>query len=76
MSVRGKSKHEWVALTLTDFGDKTRKEVLRHHFTVEAAYRAWDDLLKTYGRSWKPGERPRVWQETKDGETINDSVLY
>ena len=73
MSVAGKKHDEWVALTLTDFGEPPRKEVLRHHFTKEAAYRAWDDLLKNYGRSWKTGKKPRVWQETREGETLNDS---
>lgn len=75
MSVRGKSKNDWVAVTLTDFGDKTRREILRHHYTVEAAYRAWQDLLKIYGKPWKPGERPRVWQEGVDGEILNESGL-
>lgn len=74
MSVKGKSKDEWVALTLTDFGDKSRKEVLRHHFTREAAYRAWDGLLKVYGRPWKQGEPPRLWQESREGEILNDSA--
>jgi hypothetical protein len=68
MSVKGKRKDEWVARTLTNFGDPTRKEVLRNHFTERAAYRAWEDILKIYGR-----EGDRVWQETRDGQTINDS---
>lgn len=73
MSVRGKSREDWVALTLTDFGDKSRREVLRHHFTKEAAYRAWDELIKIYGRSWIK-EEPRVWQETREGQILNDSA--
>lgn len=74
MSVRGKSKEDWVALTLTDFGDKTRRDVLRHHFTIKAAYRAWDGLSKIYGRPWKQGEETRVWQETREGQILNDSA--
>lgn len=73
MSVRGKSREDWVALTLTDFGDKSRREVLRHHFTKEAAYRAWDGLIKIYGRSWIK-EETRVWQETREGQILNDTA--
>ena len=73
MSVRGKSKEDWVALTLTDFGDKTRRQVLRHHFTKEAAYRALDGICKIYGRPWIK-EETRVWQETREGQILNDSA--
>lgn len=73
MSVKGKTREDWVALTLTDFGDKTRRQVLRHHFTKEAAYRAWDGLIKIYGRPWIK-EETRVWQETREGQILNDSA--
>lgn len=76
MSVRGKSRHDWVALTLTDFGDPSRREVLRHHYTVEAAYRAWMGILKTYTAPYlNRGKPSRVWQETSRGEILNDSGL-
>lgn len=71
MSVRGKKRDDWVALTLTDFGDPARREVLRHHFSVEAAYRAWVGILKIYDAPWR--EKARVWQETRDGQVINSN---
>lgn len=67
MSVQGKSKNDWVALTITDFNDQARREVIRHHFSIEAAVRAWQGILKIYGGMG------RVWQETKEGDIINES---
>lgn len=69
MSVKGKRHDEWVARTLTNFGDPSRKEVLRHHFSIPAAARAWNDILKIYG-----GDKNRVWQETRDGKILNESL--
>jgi len=71
MSVQGKKRDEWVALTLTDFGDPNRREVLRHHFSVEAAYRAWESICKTYTAPWS-NRGQRVWQEIKGGDIINE----
>jgi hypothetical protein len=71
MSVQGKKRNEWVALTLTDFGDPNRREVLRHHFSVEAAYRAWEPICKIYTAPWRDGKY-RVWQETRGGDIINE----
>lgn len=68
MSVKGKRKDEWVAQTLTNFGDPNRKEVIRNHFTERAAHKAWEGILKIYKR-----EGDRIWQETKEGQIINDS---
>lgn len=76
MSVKGKSRSEWVALTLTDFGDPARREVLRHHFTEAAAFRAWQGIVKIYTRPGLNRGRPsRVWQETRAGDILNDSGL-
>ena len=72
MSVQGKKRNEWVALTLTDFGDPSRREVLRHHFSVEAAYRAWEPICKTYTAPWSNNRGQRVWQETREGDIINE----
>lgn len=70
MSVSGKSKHEWVAVTLCDFGTPGRRESIRNHFTMEAAYRAFNDLCKVYGR-----EGWRCWQETRDGDLVNEKIV-
>lgn len=71
MSVKGKSHDEWVAATYTNFGDPNRKEVLRHHFTEQAAYRAWNEILKVYGGY---GKNARIWQETRGGEILNERL--
>jgi hypothetical protein len=73
MSVQGKKKDDWVAVTLTDFGDPSRREVLRHHFSVEAAYRAWLGISKTYKMTWPGRQKSRVWQEIRSGDIINES---
>jgi hypothetical protein len=76
MSVQGKKRNEWVALTLTDFGDPARREVLRHHFTTESAYRAFPGILKIYtAPALFKDKTSRVWQETREGEILNDSGL-
>ena len=68
MSVKGKKNDEWVAATYTNFGDPCRKETLRRHFTMKAAYKAWEGILRIYGR-----EGHRVWQETRDGEVFTEN---
>ena len=67
MSVRGKKKDDWVARTLCDFGDKTRIDKIRTHFSEEAAFKAFEKINDIYGKEW------RCWQETRDGRIINDN---
>lgn len=67
MSVPGMSKDDWVAKTYCDFNSPSRKEVLRTHFSVGAAARAFSKILKIYA------QYGRCWQETREGEIINDS---
>lgn len=73
MSVAGKKHDEWVALTVTDFGEPGRREIIRHHFSVEAAVRAWDSILKVYSAPWATRAGSRVWQEDRLGEVFNRS---
>lgn len=73
MSVRGKSRDDWVAVTLTDFAVPGQRHEIRHHYSVEAAARSWDSILRMYGRTWSDS-RPRVWQETRDGTLINETL--
>lgn len=75
MSVAGKKRDEWVAVTLTDFATPGRREELRHHYSLEAAFRAWEGILKIYDKTWNSGTQvqARVWQETKEGELINEN---
>jgi len=73
MSVAGKKKSEWEAITLTNFGDPNRREVLRTHFSIEAALRAYKDIKKIYGQNRLTNSSSRVWQEDKEGNVINDS---
>ena len=47
MSVKGKKNDEWVAATYTNFGDQSRKETLRRHFTMKAAYKEVVSQLRT-----------------------------
>jgi len=67
MSVLGKGLHEWEAQTICDFGDSCRKQVIRVHYSLGAAQRAYRKLLKLYGKEG------RLWQETKHGTVINDN---
>lgn len=67
MAVAGKGLHEWVAVTLCDFGDPPRRMPVRDHYSIGAALRAYKELCKIYGRTG------RCWQETKEGEIINDT---
>ena len=68
MSVEGKSKDEWVAVTLCDFGDPSRREPVRHHYSLECAIRAWKKGA-TQRRIWGG----RFWQETREGQVLNDT---
>lgn len=67
MSVKGKKKSEWVAMTLCNFGDESRRETICKHFSEMAAVKAFDKINKIYGRDG------RCWQEMKDGRIINDN---
>lgn len=69
MSVSGKKQDEWVAVTLTDFGDRNRRTEIRRHYSVDAALRAFKEICKIYGRN-----NERCWQETREGEILNDSL--
>jgi hypothetical protein len=73
MSVAGKKKDEWVAITLCDFGDPNRREILRHHFSVDSAILAFKQIEKIYGRNRLTNGNGRVWQETRCGSIINDN---
>ena len=67
MSALGKKKDEWVVQTLCDFKENGRREVLRNHFSLESAFRSWDNFVKIYSK-WG-----RCWQETNSGEVVNDT---
>jgi hypothetical protein len=67
MSVSGMKKDEWVAATYCDFGCPTRREQIRNHFSIESALNAFAKVSKIYSR------HGRCWQETREGEIINDS---
>lgn len=74
MSVAGKKQDEWVALTVTDFGEPGRREILRRHFSVAAAVRSWDSISKIYAAPWNSRKGQRIWQETRQGEVLNDTA--
>lgn len=67
MAVAGKGLHEWEAVTLCDFGNPTRRDPIRDHYSIEAALRAFKKISKIYGGMG------RCWQETREGEIINDT---
>lgn len=67
MAVQGKKLNEWIARTYCNFGDPNRKEALRDHYSLDAAFRAYEKINKIYGRSG------RCWQETREGVVINDN---
>lgn len=69
MSVLGKKNDEWVALTLCDFGDPTRRHKIRNHFSMDAAINSFKDICKIYGKN------SRCWQETREGVVFNENVL-
>ena len=68
MSVAGKKKSEWEAITLCDFGQSNRRELIRTHFSIDAALRSFKEIKKIYGRN-----NHRLWQETRSGDVLNDS---
>jgi hypothetical protein len=67
MSVKGKMQDEWEFRTLCDFGDPSRREVVRYHFSFLAAMRAYPGISKIYGRLG------RCWQEDREGNLTMDS---
>lgn len=73
MSVAGKKKSDWEVRTYCDFGTPPRKEVLRSHFSISAAIRAYREIEKIYGSNSLHGSS-RVWQETREGKIINDNL--
>jgi hypothetical protein len=79
MPVVGKKKSDWEVRTYCDFGTPPRKEVLRTHFSIDAALRSYNELEKIYGsNSLLVGRCThaafRVWQETRSGDVINDNL--
>jgi len=75
MPVAGKKKSDWEVRTYCDFGTPPRKEVLRTHFSIDAALNAYKELEKIYGSNSLCSHGARVWQETKSGEVINDNLV-
>jgi hypothetical protein len=67
MPVKGKKKSEWVAMTLCNFGNESRREIIFKHFSETAAVKAFNKINKIYGREG------RCWQEMRDGRIINDN---
>jgi hypothetical protein len=65
MSVKGKKKDDWVAMTLVDCGSPYRRVEWRRHFSFAAAFRAypkiWSIVHLLHG--WA------VWIEKRDPET-------
>lgn len=79
MSVAGRTKDQWEVRTYCDFGTPPRREILRTHYSIDAALRAYKELEKIYGSNSSLVGRCthaafRVWQETKNGEVINDNL--
>ena len=69
MSVKDKKKNDWVAQTFCDFNDAGRKSVLRNHYSLGAALRAFKGLVKitAYGN---------MWLKTRDGNILKDTRPY
>jgi hypothetical protein len=67
MPVKGKRKNEWVAVTLCNFGEESRRDSIAKHFSETAALKAFDKINKIYGG------HGRCWQEMRDGRIINDN---
>ena len=70
MSVKGMGKNDYVAVTMCDFGDPERKDIIRTHFSREAANRAFRKIANIYNgiHGW------RCWQETRwSGVVFNDT---
>lgn len=78
-------REEMTAVTLADFGNPARRDIIRTHKSVPAARRSFKSLVDIYGphsaaaRSVKPiannpAESWRCWQELNDGTVINDTA--
>jgi hypothetical protein len=63
-------KSDIAAYTYCDFGTPPRKDVMRRHGSVDKAKRAFARVAKIYADLWGW----RCWQETAEGEIINDRV--
>lgn len=61
-------KSDWEAITLCNFGDPTRREIIARHYSILAALNQYKKIEKIYGRN-----SFRCWQETKEGAIINDN---
>lgn len=68
MSVAGKTKDDWEYITVCNFGNPSRRHIVRHHFSLQAALNSYKDLKKIYGRNSE-----RCWQEDREGNIINDN---
>ncbi len=66
MPVAGKTKHDWCAKTLCDFGTPGRRDTLARHFSLAAAVRAFKRINKIYGElhGWN------CWQEDRNTTVI------
>ncbi|NDD52321.1 hypothetical protein EBZ39_00315 [bacterium] len=65
MSVEGKSKNDWCAVTLCDFGEPGRRDVISRHFFMETALRGFKRINQVYGRAgWN------CWQEDRERNVI------
>jgi hypothetical protein len=69
MSVKDKKKNEWVAQSCCDFNDSGRKSILRNHFSMEAAFRAFGKFVKDRGIYGN------IWLKTRDGKILKDTRL-
>ena len=59
---------QYVVHTYCDFGEPPRKDSIGRHGSVETAKRAFKRTAKIYADLWGW----RCWQETIQGEIIND----
>jgi len=63
MSVKGKKKNEYVAVTYCDFGQEGRREPLVHHYSLAAAFRRYRRVWEIYGATSKDQKGCKVWIE-------------
>lgn len=61
---------QYAAYTYCDFGAPPRKDVIRRHGSADTAKRAFKRIAENYAdlHGW------RCWQETSEGEIINDKT--
>jgi len=64
MSVKGKTSSDWEVRTLCDFNEPGRREVIRSHFSMMAAVKAFARINKIYGKFG------RCWQEDREGRIV------